>query len=65
MIGIFGDIGCFSFYLSKNLGVFGDVGVIVISNEEIVDKVKIFRNYGLEKWYYNKFVGYNLRLDEI
>lgn len=65
MTGTFGDIGCFSFYPSKNLGAFGDAGAIVTSNEKIADKVKILRNYGSEKRYYNKFVGYNSRLDEI
>lgn len=65
MTGTFGDIGCFSFYPSKNLGAFGDAGAIVTNDEKIADAVKIFRNYGSEKRYYNKVVGTNSRLDEI
>jgi dTDP-4-amino-4,6-dideoxygalactose transaminase len=65
MTGTFGDIGCFSFYPSKNLGAFGDAGAIVTNSKDIADEVKIFRNYGSEKRYYNKVVGANSRLDEI
>ena len=65
MTGAFGDIGCFSFYPSKNIGAFGDAGAIVTNNPEIMDAVKVFRNYGSEKRYYNKVVGTNSRLDEI
>lgn len=65
MTGTFGDIGCFSFYPSKNLGAFGDGGAIITNNREIAEKCKIFRNYGSEKRYYNKVVGANSRLDEI
>ena len=65
MTGTFGDIGCFSFYPSKNLGAFGDAGAIVTNNAHIAESVKIFRNYGSEKRYYNKVVGTNSRLDEI
>lgn len=63
--GTFGDIGCFSFYPSKNLGAFGDAGAIVTDNAELAEKVRIFRNYGSEKRYYNKVVGTNSRLDEL
>lgn len=65
MTGTFGDIGCFSFYPSKNLGAFGDAGAIVTNDESIAREVKIFRNYGSEKRYYNKVVGANSRLDEL
>ena len=65
MTGTFGDIGCFSFYPSKNLGAFGDGGAIVTDNEQIAEDVRVFRNYGSEKRYYNKVVGANSRLDEI
>ncbi|MCL2254570.1 MAG: DegT/DnrJ/EryC1/StrS family aminotransferase, partial [Lachnospiraceae bacterium] len=65
MTGTFGDIGCFSFYPSKNLGAFGDGGAIVTNNESIADKFKVFRNYGSEKRYYNRVVGTNSRLDEL
>lgn len=63
--GAFGDVGCFSFYPSKNLGAFGDAGAIVTNSSEIEEKVRIFRNYGSEKRYYNKVVGTNSRLDEL
>lgn len=63
--GTFGDIGCFSFYPSKNIGAFGDAGAIVTNNEEIAKECRIFRNYGSEKRYYNKVVGTNSRLDEL
>ena len=65
MTGTFGDIGCFSFYPSKNLGAFGDAGAIVTNDERIAAKVRVFRNYGSEKRYYNQVVGTNSRLDEI
>lgn len=65
MTGTFGDVGCFSFYPSKNLGAFGDGGAIVTNDEELAKEFKIFRNYGSEKRYYNKVVGANSRLDEL
>lgn len=63
--GTFGDIGCFSFYPSKNLGAFGDAGAIVTDDDGIAEDVRVFRNYGSEKRYYNKVVGANSRLDEL
>ena len=65
MTGSFGNIGCFSFYPSKNLGAFGDGGAIVTNDADLADKVRVFRNYGSEKRYYNRVVGTNSRLDEI
>lgn len=65
MTGIFGDIGCFSFYPSKNLGAFGDGGAVVMNDQSLAKEFKIFRNYGSEKRYYNKVVGTNSRLDEM
>lgn len=63
--GTFGDIGCFSFYPTKNLGAFGDGGAIVTDNKEIAEKVKMLRNYGSQKKYYNEIEGVNSRLDEM
>jgi len=63
--GTFGDIGCFSFYPSKNLGAFGDGGAIVTDDETINEAVRVYRNYGSEKRYYNRVVGTNSRLDEM
>ena len=65
MTGTFGDIGCFSFYPSKNLGAFGDAGAIVTDDAELAKTMRMYRNYGSEKRYYNKVVGANSRLDEI
>lgn len=65
MSGTIGDIGCFSFYPSKNLGCFGDGGAIVTQNPDIEKEIRVLRNYGSEKRYHNKTVGYNSRLDEI
>lgn len=65
MTGAFGDIGCFSFYPSKNLGAFGDGGAVITDNEKIASDIKMYRNYGSEKRYYNKAVGMNSRLDEM
>lgn len=65
MTGTFGDVGCFSFYPSKNLGAFGDAGAIVTNDGALAEEVKIYRNYGSEKRYYNKVVGMNSRLDEL
>ena len=65
MTGTFGDVGCFSFYPSKNLGAFGDAGAVVVNDEQLAKDFRIFRNYGSEKRYYNKTVGANSRLDEI
>ena len=65
MTGTFGDIGCFSFYPSKNMGAFGDAGAITTDDPEIAKLVKIYRNYGSEKRYYNMVVGMNSRLDEM
>lgn len=65
MTGTFGDIGCFSFYPSKNLGCFGDGGAITTNNKSLADKIRIYRNYGSEKRYYNQIIGTNSRLDEL
>ena len=65
MTGTFGDIGCFSFYPSKNLGAFGDAGAIITNDDKIAEDTRVFRNYGSQKRYYNKVVGANSRLDEM
>ena len=65
MTGTFGDVGCFSFYPSKNLGAYGDGGAIVTNHQQIAEDIAVFRNYGSEKRYYNRVVGTNSRLDEI
>ncbi len=64
-IGTFGDINCFSFFPTKNLGAFGDGGAIVTDNEELAEKIRKLRNYGSVKKYYHEIEGVNSRLDEI
>lgn len=65
MTGTFGDVGCFSFYPSKNIGAFGDGGAVICNDDKLAEDFRVFRNYGSEKRYYNKIVGANSRLDEI
>jgi dTDP-4-amino-4,6-dideoxygalactose transaminase len=64
-VGSWGDIGCFSFYPSKNLGAYGDAGIVVTNNQELADKLRKMRNYGQSTRYHHEFIGVNSRLDEI
>ena len=64
-VGGFGEMSAFSFYPTKNLGCLGDGGALLTDNEEIYKKVKMLRNYGSNKRYYNEYLGINSRLDEI
>jgi dTDP-4-amino-4,6-dideoxygalactose transaminase len=64
-VGGIGHVGCFSFYPTKNLGAYGDGGMILTNDEELANKLKKIRNYGQSKKYYHDFVGVNSRLDEI
>ncbi len=63
--GTFGHLSAFSFYPTKTLGALGDAGAIVTNDSELTGKIKALRNYGSEKKYYNKYIGYNSRLDEL
>ena len=65
MAGTFGDFGAFSFYPTKNLGALGDAGALITDNESLNEEIKILRNYGSRKKYYNEQIGFNSRLDEI
>ncbi len=64
-VGGIGTLGCFSFYPTKNLGAYGDAGMIVTDDKELTEKLKMMRNYGQSQKYYYDFVGVNSRLDEI
>jgi len=64
-VGSFGDMACFSFYPTKNLGALGDGGMVVTSNEVLAEKASLLRQYGWAERYSSHFAGWNTRLDEI
>lgn len=63
--GSFGDIGCISFYPTKNLGACGDAGALTTNSLELYKRIKRLRAHGMDVRYYHEEVGYNSRLDEI
>jgi dTDP-4-amino-4,6-dideoxygalactose transaminase len=63
--GSFGDIGCLSFFPSKNLGGYGDGGMLVTNDEGLAEKARMLRTHGWKKKYFPEVLGYNSRLDEI
>jgi len=65
LTGSFGELNATSFYPGKNLGALGDAGAITTNDENLANQIRILRNYGSEKKYYNTIKGYNSRLDEL
>ena len=63
--GSLGDAAGNSFYPGKNLGAFGDAGAVTTNDDALAEKVRVLRNYGSKKKYYNDVKGYNSRLDEL
>lgn len=64
-VGSFGDMACFSFYPTKNLGAIGDGGMIVTNNSELAQQARLLREYGWAERYISHFPGCNSRLDEV
>jgi dTDP-4-amino-4,6-dideoxygalactose transaminase len=64
-LGSRGDLGCFSFYPTKNLGALGDGGMVVTSNPELASRVRLLREYGWEERFVSHVPGGNSRLDEL
>ncbi len=61
--GSFGDIGCLSFFPTKNLGAYGDGGAVVTNDPALAEQMRMLRAHGWKKKYYSEMVGYNSRLD--
>jgi dTDP-4-amino-4,6-dideoxygalactose transaminase len=64
-VGGMGVAGCFSFYPTKNLGAYGDAGMVVTDSDQVAGRVRMLRNYGEEAKYRNRTWGLNSRLDEL
>ena len=63
--GTMGDIGCLSFFPSKNLGCYGDGGALMTQDEDLAEKLRAICKHGSKKKYHHQFVGFNSRLDTI
>ncbi|MCP4110683.1 MAG: DegT/DnrJ/EryC1/StrS family aminotransferase [Desulfobacteraceae bacterium] len=64
-VGSYGDMACYSFYPTKNLGALGDGGMVVTNDEKLAEKAKLLREYGWAERYVSHIAGWNTRLDEI
>lgn len=63
--GSIGDVACLSFFPSKNLGGYGDGGMIVTNDDQVADRIRMLRAHGWRKKYFPEMLGYNSRLDEL
>jgi dTDP-4-amino-4,6-dideoxygalactose transaminase len=63
--GSLGDLACFSFYFSKNLGAYGEGGAVTTNNPELADKVRVYRDHGSRVRYEHEVIGRNARMDEL
>jgi dTDP-4-amino-4,6-dideoxygalactose transaminase len=64
-VGGLGDLGCFSFYPGKNLGAYGEGGMVVTNNPQYARKIRMLRDWGQEQKYYHQYLGFNYRLEAI
>jgi len=64
-VGGFGDLSCFSFYPSKNLGAFGDAGLVATDDPDLAERVRTLREYGQVAKHEHRLIGYNSRMDTI
>jgi len=63
--GCFGDAACLSFYPTKNLGAYGEAGMVLLKDEDVAERARLLRNHGMSSRYFHDIVGFNSRMDEL